>query len=230
MTNMATDIAIDAQDVQRVYQSQFDNVYALRTVTLQIMSGQFVVLKGRSGSGKTTLLNCLGGLDTPTSGSIRVYGNDLAAMNDAQRTAWRRREVGFVFQSAGLLPSFSAYENLDLMLRLARIPRRTRRTRILNQLERVGLMQWADHRPSELSGGQQQRVAIARALVTGPSLILADEPTSDMDSETTHEILMLLRQIVDENETTLLLSSHDSLVDEYADSVLYLSDGQIETP
>ncbi len=223
-----TEIAIHAQDVQRVYQSQIDTIYALRQINLQITSGQLVALKGRSGSGKTTLLNCIGGLDAPTRGSIRVYGNDLAAMSDGERTTWRRRKVGFVFQSTGLLPSFSAYENLEIMLRLAQIPRRERRTRILNQLERVGLHQWADHRPSEMSGGQQQRVAIARALVTKPGLILADEPTSDMDSETTHKVFSLFRQIVDENETTLLLSSHDPLIDDYADSILYLRDGQIE--
>ncbi|MBN1563004.1 MAG: ABC transporter ATP-binding protein [Anaerolineae bacterium] len=223
-----TDIAIDVQDVQRVYHTPFASVHALRHVSLRIMTGQFVVLKGRSGSGKTTLLNCIAGLDTPTGGLIRVYGHDLTALSDAQRTAWRRREVGFVFQSTGLLPNFSAYENLELMLRLVRMPRSERRKRILNQLDRVGLLQWADHRPSEMSGGQQQRVAIARALVTAPRLILADEPTSDMDSETTHDIMALFQQIVDENETTLLLSSHDPLVDEYVDTILYLSDGQIQ--
>ncbi len=225
---MTTEIAIDVQDVQRVYPTQTEPVYALRAVSLQVASGRLVAIKGRSGSGKTTLLNCIGGLDSPTSGAIRIYGKDLAAMSDADRTTWRRREVGFVFQSPGLLSSFSAYENLDMMLRLARSPRRERRKRILEQLDRVGLHQWADHRPSELSGGQQQRVAIARALVTRPGLILADEPTSDMDTETTHMILTLFRQFVAENRTTVLLSSHDPLVDDYVDAVYYLVDGRIE--
>lgn len=224
---MTTELAIHAQHVQRVYQSAIDTVYALREINMHVKSGQLVALKGRSGSGKTTLLNCIAGLDTPTGGAIHVYGRDIATMSEAERTAWRRQEVGFVFQSKGLLPGFSAYENLDMMLRLARTPRRERHARILAQLERVGLLQWADHRPSEMSGGQQQRVAIARALVAEPGLILADEPTSDMDSETTHEILEMFRQIVNEQKTTLLMSSHDSLVDDYVDTVFYLQDGQI---
>jgi ABC-type lipoprotein export system ATPase subunit len=158
---------------------------------------------------------------------VHVYGQDLSKLNDAQRTTWRRQAMGFVFQSMGLLPMFSAYENLDVMLRLAGIPRRERNQRIVSCLQQVGLLQWADHRPFELSGGQQQRIAIARALVSGPRLVLADEPTSELDSETTHVIMTILRQIVDEQGTTILLTTHDSLIDDYVDQTLYLQDGQI---
>jgi peptide/nickel transport system ATP-binding protein len=225
--SMSAANAVLARQVARVYETQSDTVYALRDINLTINPGQLVALKGRSGSGKTTLLNCIGGLDKPTQGQIHIYGQDLSAMSDAQRTAWRRHQMGFVFQSMGLLPMFSAYENLDMALRLAGIPRRERRDRILFHLEQVGLFQWADHRPFELSGGQQQRVAVARALVAGPRLILADEPTSELDSETTLDIMALLRRVVDEQGTTILLTSHDPLVDEYVDDILYLEDGRI---
>jgi ABC-type lipoprotein export system ATPase subunit len=227
---MSSQIAVAAHEVARVYQSQSDTVHALRNINLEIMGGKLVALKGRSGSGKTTLLNCIGGLDSPTSGSVQIYGTDLNRMSDAERTAWRRKEMGFVFQSMGLLPMFSAYENLEVMLRLAGVARRLRRQRILDHLEQVGLLQWADHRPFELSGGQQQRIAVARALVAEPSLILADEPTSELDSETTHDIMAIFRQIVDERGTTMLMTSHDPLIDDYADSILYLQDGQIGEP
>ena len=225
---MTTEIAIDTQNVARVYQTQFNTVHALRQINLKVPNGRLVVLKGRSGSGKTTLLNCISGLDTPTSGSIHVYGKNIANMSDAELTIWRRTKIGFVFQSMGLMPSFSAYENLDLMLRLSKSPRSKRRKQILDTLDQVGLLQWHDHRPFEMSGGQQQRVAIARALVTKPPLILADEPTSDLDSETTHDIIALFREVVETQGTTILISSHDSITDEYADVILHLRDGQIE--
>lgn len=224
MSNVA---AISAQNVERIYKTTTDDVYALRNINFTIAAGQLVALKGRSGSGKTTLLNCLGGLDTPTSGEILIFGDSLAEMGDAKRTAWRRKQVGFIFQAMGLLPTFSAYENLDVMLRLAGIPRRERKERILDYLEEMGLVQWMNHRPFELSGGQQQRIAIARALVTHPRLILADEPSSELDSETTHHIMEILRKTVEDTGTTILVSTHDSIVDEYADIVLRLQDGVI---
>ena len=224
---MANTPAILAQNVERVYKSLTDEVFALRNINFSIAAGQLVALKGRSGSGKTTLLNCIGGLDTPTNGDIHIFGESLVEMGDVKRTVWRRKQVGFIFQAMGLLPTFSAYENLDVMLRLAGIPRRERRDRIFASLEQMGLVQWVNHRPFELSGGQQQRIAIARALVTQPRLVLADEPSSELDSETTHNIMELLRKTVEETGTTILVSTHDPIMDEYADVILRLSDGVI---
>lgn len=219
--------AIKAQRVGRVYPADGGDVHALRDINLEVSQAQFVALRGRSGSGKTTLLNCLGGLDNPTSGVIWIQGIDISTMDEAARTYWRRERIGFVFQQMGLLPSFSAYENLDLMARLGGVPRSERRARILESLERMDLLDYYDHRPYEMSGGQQQRIAIARALVTAPDLVLADEPTSELDSETTHQVLAVLQSFVRAQGTSILLSSHDPIVDDYADRVITLSDGQI---
>ncbi|MCJ7736878.1 MAG: ABC transporter ATP-binding protein [Anaerolineae bacterium] len=218
---------IETQDVWRVYMVGGQEVRALRGVSLQVKPGTFTAVKGRSGSGKTTLLNCIGGLDRPTSGDVIVHGQDLLGMSNEDLTRWRRRQVGFIFQSFGLLPILSAYENVELMLRIAGVAGRERRERADRSLGLVGLGQWSQHRPYEMSGGQQQRVAIARALVNNPELLLADEPTGELDSTTSREILGLFRQIVDEEHMTLMVVSHDMLVDDYADEILELSDGQI---
>ena len=223
-----TDTVIAAKDVGRVYPSDSGDVHALRDINFEVERGEFVALRGRSGSGKTTLLNCLGGLDSPTSGVIWIQGTDIARMEEVERTRWRRESIGFVFQQMGLLPSFSAYENLDVMARLGNVPRRDRRRRILDTLELVGLLDYYDHRPYEMSGGQQQRIAIARALVTEPDLILADEPSSELDSDTTHEVLAVLQDFVSLKGVSILLSSHDPIVDEYADRIINLRDGQID--
>lgn len=222
-----TDYLIDVQDVYRVYRRGHQEVQALRGIQLQLESGCFVALKGRSGSGKTTLLNILGGLDRPTSGTVQIFGRDLSALSDDELTRWRRERLGFVFQSFGLLPTLSAYENVELMLRLIGVGSRERRERTLHCLHIVGLGKRVHHRPYELSGGQQQRVAIARALANQPRLILADEPTGELDSLTAEEILTLFQRIVAEEGLTLLMTSHDALVDEYVDRVLHLKDGQI---
>ena len=219
--------AISAQGVERVYASDSGDVHALQEVSFEVERGKFVALRGRSGSGKTTLLNCLGGLDNPTAGQIRIQGVDISTMDEAERTRWRRERVGFVFQQMGLLPSFSAYENLDVMARLGGVPRRERRQRILDSLELVDLLDYYDHRPYEMSGGQQQRIAIARALVTAPDLILADEPSSELDSETTHNVLSVLQDFVRTQGVSILLSSHDPIVDDYADHIVFLRDGRI---
>ena len=224
---MMTDNAIATQDVGRVYASDSGEVHALRGINIEVGRGQFVALRGRSGSGKTTLLNCLGGLDNPTSGKIWIHGIDISTMDEVERTGWRRERIGFVFQQMGLLPSFSAYENLDVMARLGSVSRGDRRKRILDSLERVDLLDYYDHRPYEMSGGQQQRIAIARALVTAPDLILADEPTSELDSETTHHVLAVLQDFVRRKGTSILLSSHDPIVDDYVDRIITLRDGQI---
>ena len=218
---------IRTENLCRVYKLGSLDVPALRGINLRIGWGAFVALKGRSGSGKTTLLNCLGGLDQPTSGSVQVLGQDLSRLNDNGLTRWRREQVGFVFQSFGLIPTLSAYENVEMMLRLKRGPMREWHQRTMACLELVGVGKWSHHRPYEMSGGQQQRVAIARSLANRPQLILADEPTGELDSTTGREIMALFRKVVDDERVTLLMVTHDPLVDDYADQVLMLRDGQI---
>jgi ABC-type lipoprotein export system ATPase subunit len=220
-------VAVETSGLERVYRTGRQSVYALRGVDLTVAAGHFVALKGRSGSGKTTLLNCIGGLDEPTGGDVRVFGRSLAGLSDGDLTDWRRRHVGFIFQSFGLLPALSAYENVELLLRIGGVPRRDRPRQALRSLEMVGLAKWRDHRPYELSGGQQQRVAIARAIATRPLLLLADEATGELDTETTHDVLSLFRTIVRDEGLTLLLATHDPLADAYADRILHLQDGQL---
>jgi ABC-type lipoprotein export system ATPase subunit len=186
-----------------------------------------IALRGRSGSGKTTLFNCIGGLDRPTSGRVWLAEQDLGNMPEWKRVRLRRRCIGFVFQSFALLPTYSARKNIDLMLRLAGVGRGRRRRRVEEVLGLVGLVKWADHRPFELSGGQQQRLAIARAISTRPALILADEPTGEVDSATGQQVLALLRRIVDQEGTTVLIATHDLTVDLCADRVYHLQDGML---
>jgi putative ABC transport system ATP-binding protein len=209
---------IQTQGLQRDYQIGDRTVQALRGVDLNVMPEQLVALKGRSGSGKTTLLNCIGGLDRPTAGAVHVFGRDLSELGEDELALWRRHELGFVFQSFGLLPTLSAYENVDLMLRLVDVPNQERHERTTK---------WMHHRPHEMSGGQQQRVGIARALANHPRLLLADEPTGELDSNTSRDILKLFQDIVATEHITVLMSSHDPLVDKYADEVVLLKDGQI---
>ncbi len=226
MTNIPN--AIEIHNLERTYLSGSHAVRALRGIDLTIPAGRFVALKGRSGSGKTTLLNCIGGLDQPTAGAVAIYGRNLLEMGDNALTDWRRNEVGFIFQAFGLLPTLSAYENVELMLRLAKKPRAERKDRALACLDLVGLRKWAHHRPHEMSGGQQQRVAIARALANAPHLILADEPTGELDTETSLEVLDLFQTIVKSQDITMLMATHDSLVDDFVDEILLLKDGKID--
>ncbi len=220
--------AIETEDLWRIYTiGAHQEVPALRGLNLKVEKYTFAALKGRSGSGKTTLLNCLGGLDSPTRGAIHIFGQDIAQLKGEQLTRWRRKEIGFIFQSFGLLPTLSAYENVELALRISNRPGRELRERTMASLELVGLKKWIHHRPYEMSGGQQQRVAIARALVNQPKLILADEPTGELDSLTAREIFTLFQEITKEARVTLLVSSHDQLVDEYAHRIIQLRDGQI---
>src|SRR5215510_5887684 len=222
-------LVLETKDLWRVYQSKTGTeVPALRGVNLNVEAGSFVTLKGRSGSGKTTLLNCLAGLDKPTSGSALVLGNDLMTMSDDELTVWRREQIGLVFQSFGLLPTLSSYENIELLLRIKGDEYEARHQRALECLEIVGLSRWRNHRPYEMSGGQQQRVAIARALANHAQLILADEPTGELDSKTTRELLTFFRELVESQHVTMLMVSHDPLVDQYVHKVLTLKDGVIE--
>lgn len=214
-------LAVEARDLERAYGA----VRALRGVNLSVPEGRWLGVKGRSGSGKTTLLNCIGGIDRPTAGSVTCFGRALETMTEAELTLWRRTGVGFVFQAFALMPTLSAWENVELPMRIAAA--RGRRARALEVLEQVGLAKWADHRPPEMSGGQQQRVAIARALANRPRLVLADEPTGELDTTTSKEILALLRQVVTTEGITLIMSSHDPLALAHCDEVVEMRDGQI---
>ncbi len=225
---LANNSVIDTKNLTRTYGTGEQAVYALRGVNLDIGPGQFVALKGRSGSGKTTLLNCIGGLDRPTEGTIRIFGEEIGGWSENKLTAWRRQQVGFIFQSLGLLPALSAYENVELILRMNHVGAKERQKRTLDCLELVGLTKWVDHRPYELSGGQQQRVAIARALANRPKLIIADEPTGDLDTKTGREVLSLFRRIIREQNITMLMATHDNLIVDYVDQIMNLQDGQIQ--
>jgi putative ABC transport system ATP-binding protein len=219
---------IELKDVTRTYGSGRTAAAALRGVSLTVGEGQLVALRGRSGSGKTTLLNIAGGLDRPDSGTVRVDGKDVTAMSEQGRVRLRRETVTYIFQSFGLLPVLSAAENVGVPLRISGIDSRDRNERVAMMLELVGLAGHALHRPGELSGGQQQRVAIARALATRPRLLLADEPTGQLDAETGKQIMRLLRSVVRSEGVTALVATHDPTLIDLADSVLHLADGTIQ--
>jgi putative ABC transport system ATP-binding protein len=204
-------------------------VDALRGVDLTVARGEFVALVGPSGSGKSTVLNLIGGLDRPTSGQVWINGTELSASDERTLTQHRRRHVGFVFQSFNLLPRLTAEENVALPLMFSDVSERERRARARALLGRVGLEHRLEHRPTQLSGGEQQRVAIARALVAEPALLLADEPTGNLDTTTGAEIMALLKKLNQEGGLTLLVVTHDAEVAAFADRVIELRDGQVET-
>jgi putative ABC transport system ATP-binding protein len=218
---------VQMQNVVRTYRTNGLEVPALRGVDLELPRGVMAALKGRSGSGKTTLLNLIGGLDRPTEGEIIFDGRPLSQTSEKELTLLRRCRMGFIFQSFALLPTYSAYENVELALRVSGLSRREQVERARWALRVVGLARWMDHRPDEMSGGQQQRVAIARALATRPDLILADEPTGELDTTTSRQIFSLFHHIVEKEGLTILLTTHDPLVDEYADIIYQLQDGRI---
>lgn len=195
----------------------------LRGVNCTLYDGECVVLFGRSGSGKSTLLNIMGMMDTPTSGSYILDGEDITACSGDRLTELRGEKLGFVFQSYNLIPTMTAFENIEMPLGLHGVEKEERRRRVEEALEQVGLSDRRDFRSAELSGGEQQRIAIARAMIMRPSLLLADEPTGNLDSETTHEIMKVLKN----TGTTLLIVTHDESLTEYADRVLRLSEGRI---
>lgn len=217
---------VRVEHVSRIYHVGEMDVKGLDDVSLDVKKGTLIALKGRSGSGKTTLLNMLGGLDQPTHGDVYLYGQAISKLSNQQLTDLRRHKIGFVFQSFAIMPAFSAIENVELMLRIAGVWK-GRRERAMRCLEIVGLGAWAHHRPWEMSGGQQQRVAIARALSTHPTLILADEPTGELDSTNGRQILALFRYIVEKEGVTVILATHDPMIEEYAHVVYELSDGCI---
>ncbi len=216
---------VEARGLERVYIVGGERVAALHGVHLTLWPGRVAVLRGRSGAGKTTLLNLIAGLDEPTAGSVWLFGQDLATMSEQQRTALRRAALGFVFQAAHLFPSLTALENVELPLRLARAKAQERHQRAAEALTLVGLAGRARHRALELSGGEQQRVAIARALAHAPRLVLADEPTGSLDSQTGRTILQLMRRVAAEQGVAFLVATHDPQAVEVADDLYDISDG-----
>jgi putative ABC transport system ATP-binding protein len=224
MTATATAV-VSAQDVTRRYGEGDAAVDALRGITLDILPGQFAAVMGPSGSGKSTLMHIMAGLDKPTSGIVEIAGTDITNLSDSRLTLLRRHQVGFIFQFFNLLPMLTAEENILLPLRLA--GENIDRTWADEIIDQVGLSDRRKHRPSELSGGQQQRVAIARALASRPAVLFADEPTGNLDSSTSGEILNLLRAMVTTHGQTMVMVTHDANAAAMADRVLFLADGQI---
>ena len=216
---------VAASEVTRTFGGGSTAVRALRGVSFTLPAGQLVALRGRSGSGKTTLLNIVGGLDRPTGGTVQVAGRQVGTMNEREQMLLRRSTVAFIFQSFGLIPMLSAAENVGIPLRINGVAVREREERVRLMLGIVGLAEHALQRPAELSGGQQQRVAIARALAGRPELLIADEPTGQLDSETGRQIMRLLRTVVRSEGITALVATHDSTLIDVADDVLLLEDG-----
>jgi putative ABC transport system ATP-binding protein len=221
------EVRVTVRGVQRSFGQGESAVRVLRGLDLTARVGELAVLYGPSGSGKTTLLNLIGALDRPDEGTVEIDGRDITRMNDDARARIRRKEIGFIFQTNTLIPTYTALENIDLALRLPGIGYFERRRRARSALEAVGLSAWANHVPEELSGGQRQRVAIARALALRPRLVLADEPTSGLDTRTSRRVLALFRGIAAAQETTFLIVSHDPLIVEYVDAAYDLLDGRL---
>ena len=218
---------VEISDVTKNYRRDEFTIKVLAGVCLDVAEGDFVALMGPSGSGKSTLLNLLAGIDRPTSGRIRVAAQDLGTLNDSQLARWRHRNVGFVFQFYHLIPVLTAFENLELPLTLTKLSRADRRRKVDLALRVVGLADRKDHYPRQLSGGQEQRVAIARAIVTDPRLVLADEPTGDLDAHSAQEVLDLLAQLNDEFGKTIVMVTHDPRAAGRAGRELHLDKGQL---
>ncbi len=218
---------IRAEHVIKTYDTGTSKVQALRDVDLTITRGEMMAVMGPSGCGKTTLLNCLSGLDEVTSGQVWLEGKDLAHMSDKQRTDYRARRMGFIFQVYNLLPVLNAVENVELPLLVSGLGSKDAREQSMSALERVGLREWAKHRPAELSGGQRQRVTIARALVNDPAIVWADEPTGALDSKTADDIIGLMRHLNQTAGLTLVLVTHDPGVGNRCDRIVQMRDGEI---
>ena len=219
---------VSARNLSRTYGSGPTTVHALRDVSFDVAPGEMVAVVGRSGSGKTTLLNLLGGLDRPDQGTVHVDGIEVTALGDADLSKLRRETVSYVFQTFGLLPALTAAENVGVPLRLLRTPTQEREQRAALLLDLVGLSDHALQRPGELSGGQQQRVAIARALTGSPRLLVADEPTGQLDAETGLAVMALLRGIVESEGVTAIVATHDPVLVALADRVLTIADGRVD--
>lgn len=218
---------IEAQKVRKVYRSGQLRVEALRNIDMEVTSGEMVAIMGPSGCGKTTLLNCLAGLDTIDEGDIFIQGDNLRDLSDNERTAYRARHMGFVFQDFNLLPMLSAVENVELPMLVSGVASRKARKRALEMLDRVGLADRAQHRPAELSGGQRQRVTIARALINEPAIVWADEPTGNLDSEAANDVMDLLCRFNNEFGQTLVVVTHALEVGQRANRIIRMQDGSI---
>ena len=228
---MNSDHFIHCQGLTKTYHKGSTTVTPLEDLDLKVEDGTFLSLMGPSGSGKTTLLNLIAGIDSPTSGDLKIGGTDIAGLKRAALTDWRAQNVGYIFQLYHLVPILSAFENVELPLLLSRQSRSERRDRVMQTLELVGLSNRADHRPTELSGGQEQRVAIARAIVADPHLLVADEPTGDLDRESATQILDLLRMLVADHGKTIIMVTHDPKAAAAADLTLHLEKGRLaESP
>ena len=220
-------VIIQAQQVKKIYRSGQLRVEALNGIDMAVEAGEMIAIMGPSGCGKTTLLNCLSGLDTIDEGNVFIQGDNLRDLSDNERTAYRARHMGFIFQDFNLLPVLTAVENVELPMLVARVPGNKARKRALAMLERVGLSDRARHRPAELSGGQRQRVTIARALTNDPAIVWADEPTGNLDSENAQEILDLLCTLNRENGQTFVVVTHAIEVGKLANRIITMRDGQI---
>ncbi len=225
---MDSDIFVETEDLTKVYSSGKIEVVALRDVYMSLREGQFRGITGPSGSGKSTLMNLLGGLDTPSSGTIKVQGRFISELDSEELALYRRYQVGMIFQSFNLISSYTALENVAFPLLFADVPKKERIERAAKVLDKVGLYDRKDHRPSELSGGEQQRVAIARALINQPKLLIADEPTGNLDSKISGQIAQTLSDLNKKQGLTVIMISHEeSLLAEFADDIIRLRDGKV---
>jgi len=222
------EVIIETRKLTKEYIRDEFHVFALKDADIEIHKGEFVALMGPSGSGKSTLLHLIAAMDRPTDGEIRVLGEDLRSLSDNEIAEWRNAHIGFVFQSFNLIPVLTAIENVELPLKLTSLTRQERMEHAETALRLVGLGERMKHFPRQLSGGQEQRVAIARAIVTDPDLILADEPTGNLDSIRAHELLALLREMVNQDSLTVLMVTHDQeLANSFADRIVFMKDGRI---
>lgn len=227
-TNNVSEYFVETHNLSKTYSSGKIAVAALRNINLSVKQGTFRGITGTSGSGKSTLMNLLGGLDTPTTGSIEVQGKTISKLKANELAAYRRFQVGMIFQSFNLISSYSALENVAFPLLFANVPKNERIKRAEELLDKVGLLARKSHRPSELSGGEQQRVAIARALINNPKLLLADEPTGNLDSKTSMQIVKTLAELnKNQNLTIIMISHEEDLLKEFASDIIYLRDGEI---
>jgi len=221
-------VMVEASEVWKVYETGALKVEALRGLTLKIRKGEMIAVMGPSGCGKTTLLNCLSGLDDVTRGRVTIEGTDLAKMTDDQKSEFRAKRMGFIFQAYNLLPVLTAGENVELPLLLGGSPESEARTAAIDALKMVGLAEWKSHKPAELSGGQQQRVAIARALVNKPAIVWADEPTGNLDSENSKDIISLLKGLNRDHGLTMVLVTHDAGISHETDRIVLMRNGAVE--
>ena len=219
---------IQLNNVKKIYRMGDEKIYALKNIDLSIKQGEFICLLGTSGSGKSTLLNLMAGLEKPTKGEIIIKNNSIEKMNEKQLAKFRQENIGFVFQSYNLLPMLTAIENVSLPLIFRGVSKKNRIKAATKMLQSVGLGDRLNHKPSEMSGGQQQRVSIARAFISKPSIVFADEPTGNLDTKTTLDIMQLITNFARQSNQTLIIVTHDIEISHYADKVVYIKDGEIE--